>query len=101
MRFPMKFLILFLALPALAADKDDRVTARDALKPFNDYVGEWNGTGGPPRARAGSRDFWSEKLSWGWRFKGDDAWLQVKITDGKHFKGGELRYLPDKEHYQL
>ena len=89
------------ALPVLAADKDERADKMEALKALNDYVGDWNGTGGPPRAKPGSTDLWTEKVSWAWRFKGDDVWLVMKIKDGKYFKGGEMRYLPDKKKYEL
>src|SRR5262249_36323245 len=89
------------ALPLLAADKDERADKMEALKALNDYVGEWNGTGGPPRARPGSTDLWTEKVSWSWKFKGDDAWLVMKIKDGKYFKGGELRYLPEPKKDEL
>jgi hypothetical protein len=89
------------ALPAPAADKDDKAAKLEALKALNDYVGQWNGTGAPPRAKPGSKDLWSETVAWGWRFKGDDAWLQLTIKDGKYFKGGELRYRPDGQKYEL
>jgi YHS domain len=90
-----------MALPLPAAEKDERTAKLEALKALNDYVGDWNGTGGPPRAKPGSKDFWSEKVSWGWRFKGDDVWLHVKIKDGKYFQGGDMRYLPAKKKYEL
>jgi hypothetical protein len=89
------------AVPAVAADKDDPAAALEALKALNDYVGDWNGTGEPPRARPGSKDLWTETVHWTWKFKGDDAWLRMTIRDGKHFKGGELRYLPDQKRYQM
>src|SRR5262249_29221142 len=73
----------------------------EALKALNDYVGDWNGTGDVPNAKPGSKTFWSETVSWGWRFKGDDAWLRMKIKDGKLFKEGDMRYLPDKKKYEL
>jgi hypothetical protein len=99
--FGLALLLGVVALPVLAAEKDERATKLEALKAFNDYVGDWNGTGGPPRAKPGSKDFWTETVNWGWKFKGDDAWLQMKIKDGKYFKGGELRYLTDKKKYEL
>ncbi len=96
--------VLLLACPfaAAAAEKDDRAAAREALKELNDFVGAWNGQGGPPRGgRAVAKDVWSEKLEWVWKFKGDDAWLQVRVSGGKHFKGGDLKYLPEKKKYEL
>jgi hypothetical protein len=44
---------------------------------------------------------WSEQVSWGWKFKGDDAWLVMTVKGGKFLKGGELRYLTDKKKYQF
>jgi hypothetical protein len=99
--FGLALVLGLAALPVLAADKDERAEKMEALKVLNDYVGDWNGTGGPPRARAGSKDFWTESVSWAWRFKGDDVWLVMKIKDGKYFKTGEVRYLPDKKKYEL
>ncbi len=40
----------------------------------NEFVGEWNGNGGR-RTRPGSKDLWSETVTWTCKFKGDDAWL--------------------------
>jgi hypothetical protein len=89
------------ALPVLAADKDEKAEKMEALKALNDYVGEWNGTGDVAGAKPGSKTLWSETVSWGWRFKGDDVWLRMKIKDGKLFKEGDMRYLPDKKKYEL
>ncbi len=93
--------LAFVALPALAADKDQHAEKMEALKALNDYVGDWNGTGGPPRSKPGSKDFWTETVSWGWRFKGDDVWLHMHVKDGKHYKGGDMRYLPADKKYEL
>jgi len=78
-------------------------SAREALKPFNELVGPWRGVGEPATGSAADKQkgFWKENLSWGWKIKGEDAWLVLEITNGKHFKGGELRYLQDKDLYQL
>ena len=99
--FGLALALGLVALPVLAADKDERAEKLEALKALNDYVGDWNGTGGPPRAKAGSKDFWTETVSWAWRFKGDDVWLHVKIKDGKYFKAGDMRYLVEKKKYEL
>lgn len=77
-------------------------SAKDALQAFNDLIGKWKGTGVP----AGSREdqqkgFWTESISWQWQFKGKDAWLRADFTGGKHFKSGELRYLPESDQFQL
>jgi hypothetical protein len=71
---------------------------KDALQPFNVLVGSWKGSGAPEGTKderaAGA---WTETISWGWKFKGDDAWLAVEFDKGKHFTRGELRYTPDKD----
>lgn len=75
---------------------------RAALQPFNDLIGTWRATGTPegtPEEK--QRGFWTESMSWEWKFKGDDAWLTLVLDNGKHFRAGELRPLPDKGAYQL
>ncbi len=46
-------------------------------------------------------EFWTETVTWEWQFKGNDAWLKVTFDKSKNFTGGELRYLADKDLYQL
>ena len=95
-------LVIFLALPRLAADdSEEPASAKEALQAFNDYIGEWKGTGDVEPAKKASKTFWTETVSWAWRFKKDDAWLVMTVKDGKLFKGGELRYLMDQKKYQL
>jgi hypothetical protein len=94
--------LLGLSLHLAAADDDDKDTAKEALKEVQDFVGDWDGTGGPDKPRPSPRDpIWNEKLGWSWRFKGNDAWLAMKVNDGKLLKAAELRYLPAREIYQL
>jgi hypothetical protein len=93
---------LSLLVPVLAADDADMSDAKEALKELQEFIGGWKGTGGPDKPRPSPRDpVWSENASWSWRFKGDDAWLNMTIKDGKLFQSGELRYLPKKKLYQL
>ena len=89
-----------LVLPVSPAADSEREQAKEALKALQDFIGGWKGNGGPLRPRPGS-PIWNETLDWSWRFKGNDAWLALKIEKGKHLKGGELRYLPAKKVYQL
>jgi hypothetical protein len=94
-------LVVIVVAPAGAEEKPQR-SARQALQVFNDLIGSWRGTGVP----AGSRDeqqkgFWTETISWEWQFKGKDAWLKADFTRSKHFRTGELRYLPDRKLYQF
>src|SRR5260370_24610269 len=98
-RFIALSVLLGSSLLTIRADEDkQKSTSKEALQAFNDFIGTWKGSGEP---KPNSKDFWSETLSWKWRFKGDDAWLVMKIDNGKFFKGAELRYLPDKKRFQL
>ncbi len=74
---------------------------RVALQAFGDLIGAWRGTGTASAAAGKKDDFWSETIRWEWQFKGDDAWLKVAFEKSKHFTGGELRYLPEKDEYSL
>src|SRR5947209_14374966 len=99
-------LTLLLALcPAVhirAVDRPARRSPREALRPFNELIGRWRGTGIPEgTSEEKQRGFWSESIVWTWRFKKDDAWLTVTFGKGKHFTGGQLHYLPDKDLYRL
>jgi hypothetical protein len=87
-------------IPLAPAADSDREQSKEALKAMQDFIGGWKGSGGPLRPRPGA-PIWNETLDWSWRFKGNDAWLALKIEKGKHFKSGELRYLPDKKVYRL
>ncbi len=69
-----------------------------ALQPLNVLVGSWKGSGAPEGTREEREAWaWTETDSWGWKFKGDDAWLTVEFARGKHFTSGELRYTPTKD----
>lgn len=96
----MLLALITLAIPADAADKDARAS-REALKALNDFIGQWSGSGAPVKPKPTAGELWAETVAWGWRFKGDDSWLEMTVKDGKHLKGGELRYLPEKKRYQL
>lgn len=94
-------LLAILVLLGWASGADPR-GPREALQPFNDLIGTWKATGTPEGTQAEKqRGFWTETMTWGWQFKGKDAWLTVTLDKGKHFTRGELRHLPDKELYQL
>ncbi len=96
----MKIRLASLALVGLLAsavpadEKADPV--KEALKSFNEFVGQWKGNG---QAKAGKD--WKESAEWGWDLKGDAPALKVKVTGGKQFSEGRLTYLPDKKKYQL
>src|SRR5690349_1226287 len=94
--------LLGLVLSSWAADMADKQEAKEKLKELQDYIGGWKGSGGPDKPRPGPRDpIWNEILDWSWRFKGDDAWLALQIKNGKFFKSGQMRYLPERKLYQL
>jgi hypothetical protein len=97
------FVLTFLAAVAVAAaDAPPPFNPKEALRPFNDLIGTWRGTGQPEGTRAEKqRGFWTESLSWEWEFKGPDAWLTVAFEKGKYFAKGELRALPEKDQFRL
>lgn len=93
-------LALIVAMTSVAAEKSGVAAAKEGLQPLNDFVGEWNGTGGALPFKA-TNPAWKQSINWGWKFKGDDAWMALDIKDGKYHKSGELRYLPEKKVFQL
>jgi YHS domain len=103
----MKRLLLFGMLVAFAVvahtaeaqDKKKIDELKKGLQALNDFVGVWNGDGkaGPTKPKI----TWAEQLEWGWKFKGDDVWMVLKIKDGKVFKGGDLKYIPSKKNFEL
>src|ERR1051325_1508395 len=76
---------------------------REALQEVQqDVIGSWKCTCEPKGTREEvQKGFWTEKMEWGWAFKGKDVWLKVDFDKGRNFITGELRYVPDKEHYSL
>jgi YHS domain-containing protein len=64
-------------------------SAKEAFAPLGPLIGGWKGTG---RADDKEKTFWSERVEWVWKFKGDDAWLTATFETGKHYTAGELRY---------
>lgn len=89
-----------LAITAAAADsKTDAAKAKKALQDVGDFVGQWNLEG--QSKAAGKQTSWKETTTWGWKFKGGDAWITVDVKDGKYFTKGDLKYLPEKKQYQL
>jgi hypothetical protein len=93
--------LMIVALSVHGADNEAKEARMEALRELNDFIGEWKGSGEPEKAKPAANELWSETLTWGWRFKGDDAWLNLQIKNGKLYKSGDLRYLTDKKLYQL
>lgn len=79
----------------------DQAKVKKALSEVRDFIGLWKLEG--TQAVGGKPERWKEDVSWGWKFKDGDAWLEVAFAGGKgkHFTAGELRYDPDKKKYRL
>src|SRR5262245_17182887 len=93
--------LLALVSPSQAGDKTPP-RPKEALQAFNDLIGTWRGTGQPEGTRSEKqKGFWTEAISWEWKFKGEDAWLTVVFDKGKYFTQGELRYRPATGQYEL
>ena len=98
----LALIALFGLISAVPADQPAAKSPREALQAFSDLIGDWKCTGTPNGTREEiQKGFWTEKMSWEWQFKNKDAWLKVGFEKGKYFTGGELRYVPDKDHYTL
>jgi hypothetical protein len=93
---------VFLAFPFLVhlvlAGDEPPANAKEALQALQDYIGGWTGSGSADRDRT---SIWKESTNWSWRFKGKEAWLTLSFPASKFFKSGEMRYLMDKNVYQL
>lgn len=92
---PVALLGLFVA-SAPSADKSD--AGKDALKALNEFIGQWKGNG---ESKFGKSELWKESAEWGWDLKGAEPALKIKVTGGKQFSEGTLKYLADKKKYQL
>ena len=92
-----------LADDAVAARRvETRQVRKQALQELNDLIGNWRGTGEPNGTREEKqRNFWQEAIAWEWCFKDKDIFLRAAFDKSKHFTAAELRYLPDKQRYQL
>lgn len=95
-RFWSVAMLVAILVPSIHAANDEN-PAKEALQDLNEYIGSWKGAGG----NQSRTENWKESLSWGWKFKGADAWMVVDFTGSKLFTKGELRYVPEKKKYQL
>jgi YHS domain-containing protein len=87
---------------ALSADQPAQKSPREALQVFGGLVGPWKGTGQPIGTKEEvQKGFWTEKMEWGWKFKDKDAWMVIDFQKSKYFTAGELRYVPDKDHFTM
>jgi len=94
--------LLILAQAGYSAEQPAKRSAREALRPFNVLIGAWHGIGMPEgnleQKRKGT---WEETICWEWQFKDKDAWLKVSFAKGKTFVDGTLRYVSNKDQFQL
>lgn len=93
-------LVLFVSATAAPTADAPKRTPKEALRAFDSLIGSWRGTG-QPQSKADKQKFWQETIAWEWLFKGDDVALKCTFDKGKYFTEGQLRYLPDKDIYQL
>src|SRR5262245_22479462 len=87
-----------LGLCSTTARADTADPAKEALKAFNEFVGQWKGNG---ESKSGKTELWKETAEWAWDLKGAEPALKVKFDGGRQFSDGTLKYLPDKKKYQL
>jgi hypothetical protein len=90
---------LFLA--AVLRGAEGPADSKSALQQLTDFIGDWKGIGGPDRPRPDPKESWNETITWSWRFKAGDSWLQFDVKNGKYLNRGEVRFLPEKKTYQL
>jgi hypothetical protein len=89
--------LLTLAFVPLAdAGKKPANEDKEGLYALQEFIGGWKGT-----ANDKAKGFWTEKANWTWRFKDKDRWMTFDLDNSKLYKGGEVRYLPDKSKYQV
>jgi YHS domain-containing protein len=89
-------LSLGLLMPLADAGKKEPADPKESLQALQDFIGGWKGTANDKKL-----GFWSEKSSWSWRFKDKDVWMSFELENSKLYKGGEVRFLPDKSKYQI
>jgi hypothetical protein len=77
--------------------KDDNSEIKEALSELQEFIGKWK-NGNATHKKEGT---WTEKSTWGWRFKGKDVWLTFELENSKLYKGGEVRFLPAKSKYEV
>src|SRR5262245_44857645 len=97
-----RILAVLTVLVLLTAEAPARPTAKEALQGLQDLIGSWKGTGMPNGTREEKdKGFWLETIDWQWQFKDKDVWLRGDIEKGKYYSRFDLRYLADKELYEL
>lgn len=88
------------ALHPTAAHAEEE--AKRALQALNEFIGTWQGNGGPPLGRPSKpSELWREGLRWEWQFTAQEPHLSCTITKGKYFRSGTLRYDKASKQYQF
>lgn len=101
MKMRLLISIAIFAIPVAMVWPQTR-TSREGLQALGEIVGSWRGTGVPVGTREEqNKNFWVEAITCEWKFKGTDAWLVLGFDKSKHYKSGELRFIPDKNIYHL
>jgi hypothetical protein len=90
-------LVVALSQDTVAQDAKKLEATKAALQAFNEFIGTWSGDGKAEKPKSQ----WAENIEWGWRFKGDDCWLTFKVKDGKFVKSADLKWMPEKQKYQM
>jgi len=99
MKSLVRLFICSAVLAGLSLTARSENPSKEALAQLHEFIGEWNGNGNPDGKKNAAG--WKETFAWGWRFKGDDAWLTLSVTNGKYLKSGELRWIDDKKAYEF
>ena len=89
--------------PSLTGPVGRRQGQRSAASPARVYR-RVEGQRRPGQGESRPSDpFWNESISWGWRFKGDDTGLTLKVParERKPIRAGEIKYLPNKKVYEM
>ncbi len=89
---PLMMLGLF---PAISPTADKSEQSKEALKAFNEFIGQWKGNG---ETKSGKQQLWKEKAEWSWDLKGGEPALKFKVEGGKQFTQGKLKYLGSKKY---
>jgi hypothetical protein len=100
----MSLALLALArlLPDARADEPEGRDIPPAFASFEYLVGQWKGTGTPPKDSAQSFRGWTETHNWAWIFtKGKPTGMSVAIQGGKVLADGRLSYDAARKRYRL
>jgi hypothetical protein len=85
-----------------AAPTEAQKENKEKLRELSDvFIGGWKGSAATKEKPKGRDPFWDETVNWGWKFKGDDAWLHVEFKGGKFLKSGDIHWDGKKDVYVL